>query len=348
MKRLLQNIQKKTRKKILSYKIVHIIEALLSSDNFWEIADLSEQPFYLVCAVIDSLISEDIIKIENNRIVLTEKGKNFVKRLNLSPKIRLRCPKCKGRGIDLKPLKLAYKKFLKIIKNRPPALQKFDQGFQTPDSVFGRIALAIERGDIQGKDIIVLGDDDLMAIALRFTGMPDRITVLEIDTRITEFMEKINIKYNLGIEIVNFDLCKKLPGKFIGKYDTFFCDPTEAFAGFKIFVSKGIACLKKEGCAGYFGITRVESGIEKWWKFEKFLLNSKVVVTDILSNFSEYENWDFTELKRTWESLPVKQIPDRIWYRSWLLRIETLSGFSRKNEIIKSKDLYEDDESFYR
>ncbi len=348
MKKLLQDIQKRTNRKILPYKIEHIIKAMLSSDNFWEIADLSEQPFYLVGAVIDSLGSRNMIKIENNRIIFTEKGKDFVKKLNLSPKIRLRCPKCNGRGVDLKTLKSAYKKFLKIIKKRPPALQKFDQGFQTPDSVFGRIALAIERGDIQGKDIIVLGDDDLMAIALRFTGMPNRITILEIDTRITEFIENINTKYNLGIEIVNFNLCKKLPQKFIGKYDTFFCDPTEAFGGFKIFVAKGIACLKKEGCAGYFGITRVESGIEKWWKFEKFLINSKVVITDILSNFSEYENWDFTELKRTWESLPVKQLPDRIWYRSWLLRIETLPGFSRINEIIKRKDLYEDDESFYR
>ncbi len=348
MKKILDEIQQKTKKRIPAYKIKRIIGAMIESDNFWEIVDLSEQPLFLVNTVVDLFISKKFAELKNNNIILTKKGNNLVKRLAIKSIIRLRCSKCKGRGINISSLRKPYKKFLHIIKNRPPAIQKFDQGFQTPDSVFGRIALAIERGDIQGKNIIILGDDDLMAIALKFTNLPAKVTILEIDTRITRFIEKINSKYNLDIEIVNFDLCKKLPQKFIGKYDTFFCDPTEAFEGFKIFIAKGIATLKKEGCAGYFGITRTESSIEKWWKFEKFLLNAKVVITDIISNFSEYENWDFTELKKTWESLPVKQLPDRIWYRSWLFRVETLPGFLKINKEIKSKDLYEDGESFCR
>jgi hypothetical protein len=90
-----------------------------------------------------------------------------------------------GKGIAIE----LEKRFLKIQTRRPKAIRRFDQGYVTPKTTLSRFAFSYERGDIVGKEIIVLGDDDLMSIVLGLSGLPKRITVVEIDERLTDFIE---------------------------------------------------------------------------------------------------------------------------------------------------------------
>lgn len=234
---------------------------------------------------------------------------------------------------------------MEIQKNRPEPIREYDQGYITPSSAISRVAFAMENNDIQNKDIIVLGDDDLLSIAIALTGKAKRIKVLEIDDRIVEFIKNVGEKYDLNIDVEKFDLREPLPEELVGSFDTFFCDPTETLAAFRAFVAKGIATLKSPRCAGYFGITRVESSLDKWKKMQKALLELGVVITDILPIFSEYENWGFTQETKAWRLSPVKELPKENWYRSWLYRIETLEGFKRLNEKISEEAFYSDEES---
>jgi predicted methyltransferase len=59
----------------------------------------------------------------------------------------------------------ALRRFDSIHGRRPPALRVFDQAYVAPETTFARIALADSHGDIRGKDIVILGDDDLRGLA---------------------------------------------------------------------------------------------------------------------------------------------------------------------------------------
>lgn len=75
-------------------------------------------------------------------------------------------------------------------KERPEAIQDFDQGYVTPESTLARVALAWNWGDLEGKEVLVLGDDDLTGLAAALTGLPKRVVVLDADPRIVRFLER--------------------------------------------------------------------------------------------------------------------------------------------------------------
>jgi predicted methyltransferase len=105
--------------------------------------------------------------------------------------------------------------------------------------------------------------------------------------------------------------------------------------------------LKGERRAGYFGITRRESSLDKWREIQRTLINEfNVVITDIIRNFNHYINWGYEEETRAWKLAPIKKKPEEIWYKSYMFRIETLKdsrGF--EEEVDVGDELYNDAES---
>ncbi len=347
MEDLVKKIEKKTKIKTYPAQIRKVLSALLSTKDFWKVVDLSGIVLPQVAGIIEVLKEENYVTIEKKKIKLTEKGKKLIKKEKISKKRNYKCECCEGRGVDIlyRDLKRIYDRYKQIVKERPDAIAEYDQGFITPESVVARIGFALQKGDIAGKKIIILGDDDLLSIGISLTNLAEKITVLEIDERLIEFIKNKSKKYKLNIDAKLFDLREKLPDDIVGKYDTFFCDPSETPAAFKAFIAKGIATLNEPGSAGYFGITTAEASPLKWWKMEKFLISLKTVITDILPEFSEYELWNFTQDTRAYNIAPVKTLPTDIWYRSSFFRIETLPGFKRLNKKISDKVFYQDIES---
>ena len=316
--------------------IMRVIGALKQTGDFWEIVDLSDEPLPLVAFIIKKLMEKDIIKIERGEILLAKEleGEEFQWH---------KCLECDGRGIVIDEFKKEFENFMEIQKNRPPAIREYDQGYVTLLTTFSRVAIADQKGDLRRKEVIVLGDDDLVSIALGLTNLPDRIVVIEVDTRLIDFIRKVSKEYGLDIEAIVYDLQKPLPDEYLSRFDTFFTDPPETIEAFKAFIGRGLASLRSPRCSGYFGLTRRESSLDKWKKLQKILINDfGVVITDILHNFNVYVNWDYD--MRALELSPVKSKPKTNWYKSSLYRIETLEGFKGFNEEI-SGDIYTDAES---
>jgi predicted methyltransferase len=337
--------EEKTQVPAYPRSVEKVIASVMSSPNFWKIVDLSDEPLPLVAEILKILKERDLVVFEGNQILLTEAGAELARKLGIEPFASHRCPTCKGRGIVIDgSLKEAYEKFLKIQENRPPAIHQFDQGYVTPENTFARVALADDRGDLRGKDVIVLGDDDLMSIALALSGLPRKVTILEIDERLVNFIKQVSDEYNLNIDARVHDLRQPLPEDVVGAYDTFFTDPPETVEAIKAFVGRGVATLKGPRCAGYFGVTRRESSVDKWRRIQEVLINMGLVITDLLHNFNEYVNWDYYQEMRGWQLTPVKEPPKEIWYRSTQFRVETVRGFKGFNEPIVG-DIYNDAES---
>ena len=343
LKKLAQHVSNKSKIKISLKDIERLLGALKKNKDPWEVTDKSDFPVPAVFESLKALEKIRLVSVSGNGFCLTVEGKNVAK--SLHPVEDLSCKVCEGRGITLEKFSEIRSKFLKIQKRRPAPLRKFDQGYVTPDTTLSRFALAYERGDIFGKEIFVLGDDDLISIVLGISRLPKRITVVEIDKRLTDFIQETGVKEGFEVEVHGFDLRRSIPNEHRNKYDTFFTDPPETLKAADAFIGRGIATLSQPGSTGYFGFTRREASLTKWYELQKMLLKYKIVFTDIIHNFNEYINWGYEEDTRAWRLSPVKVKPGKNWYRSALYRFETLEGFKGNTKDYGNENIYEDQES---
>jgi predicted methyltransferase len=343
LKKISEQITKKLKIETAPKHIEEIISAVKTTDNFWQVVSISQKPIPVVAEATKILKDAGFIKFEDGKIKTTEKIDQDFKYIPPFPS-NLICSSCEGRGVNIKNTGI-YEKFYEIQKTRPKPIQKYDQGNITPESTVARIALMLKRGDVSNKKIIVLGDDDLVGIALGLTGLPADVLVLDIDERLIDFTNRVAKENNLKVRAEVFDLRKPLPKEFKSKFDVFVTDPPEAKKAFKTFLQKGIWTLKDKGSAGYIGMTLIDSSLAKWRELQKIIIDSGATITDIIRSFNKYETWDYHENTVAWKIAPVKSPQDNIWYSSCMVRIEMVKPPKSQNLVLKDKDIYVDTES---
>jgi len=339
-----KEVSEKTKVPIYDADIKRILSALQITGDFWEIIFYSEVTVPAASEILKVLNKSGYVDFKEDSISLTDKGKELVKELEIPKPYYKKCPYCQGRGISLEDFREVLEEFKRIAENRPEAIQQYDQGYVLPEVTVSRIALMANKIDIQNKRILVIGDDDLTSIAAGLSGLPKEVVVLEIDDRLVNFINKVAEERGLNVYAEKYDIRDPLPEKHYAKFDTFITDPSETKEALRLFISRGISGLRGPRCAGYFGITRVEASLEKWYYLQKMLLEMRVVITDMIHNFNVYVNWGYVENTRAMQVAPVKSIPKREWYTSTIYRIETLEGFVRYNEPAR-EDIYTDEES---
>jgi predicted methyltransferase len=240
-------------------------------------------------------------------------------------------------------------RYQKLIEGVPGARVEFFQQRITPEDLFRRLEFMYRRGDVAGRRLFILGDDDYLSLALALTGMTERITVVEIDTRITDFIhDKIGI-LSLPIEVAEYNAADPLPKELAGQFDTFVTDPVETTNGFTATIARGVASLQHPG-AVYFGLTEVECPPRRWHAFQKMLNESGLAITDILRDHTHYvDNLedDPTTFKLYKEApFPIEgAVPDFRWYRSSFYRLITVDTPrpAIKGKIRFDASFYEDD-----
>jgi len=320
-------VEKKTRIAVSSRDIERILAALLTSEDMWRIAELVRIPLLALCEGLRALADAGWVRWNTHLVRLTEDGERACAQLGVAPAPNLDCPRCGGRGIEMGILDDLSAAFSRIAADRPDASQEFDQGYVTEETTLARVAQMWRHGDLAGKDILIVGDDDLVSVAAGLTGFPRRVVVLDVDPRITSFIARVARQESLPIEVLSHDLRTPLPPSLARAFDTFACDPTESLAGFLLFAGRGLSSLRGPGGAGYLGLTHAEASLAKWRAIQQKLLAWGAVITDLRDGFHAYVNWPYVETMRGWEHLPVRRVPGRFepWYRSALVRIELVT-----------------------
>lgn len=321
-----------------------ILLQLADSDKtIWDLLDGWQFTLAEFISTVNKLYEEGLLDTDGKKLRLTREGKGRVNRAELRYMPRL-CGACKGRRITLpKPYRGLLRKFRRAVRGRPAPKDDYYQGFVGELDVAARIALMNYHGDVADKKIILIGDDDLLSVALALTGLPSRIVVLDVDERIGDFIDGVNEKHGLTIEFLRYNVEGPLPKTLLNRFDAFSSEPLETESGMKAFLSRGVACLRKGG-VGYFGLTTLEASRRKWFMVEESLLRMGCVITDVIRGFTVYPSVYFKEPKEPFLPLlkfklkfDFKEKFETGWYKSSLVRFEAVepSPIVRWNEKIK-------------
>ncbi|QJA06546.1 putative methyltransferase [Thermosulfurimonas marina] len=324
-----------------------ILRALkLRPQTFWELINHQDGHIAAFFEALKSLLQEGLIVYRGHRFQLARE-------VPLHPLADTVCEAC-GLGVTLRGYwEEIYRRFLEVTEKRPLPTSDFDQGFVRPVDTVRRVAYIYQRGDLEDTEIFILGDDDLLSVAMGLTRMPRRVVVVEIDERINRFIKDFAEKEGLSnLEVYDYNVIEALPEPLKGAFDVFVTDPVETKKGLKLFVGRCLEALRGPGAAGYMGFTHREASLRKWFEFEKFILSAGLVVTDILRDFAIYpekENrWEhFYETYEIMKKLELP-LPEVDWYKSSFVRFEVVEG-PRVPEFEPPRDLrelYFDEESW--
>ena len=314
--------------------------------SFWELINYQDSHIREFVQNLQELMNEGLISNEGGYFSLSTD-------ISLKEKEPVACDHCNV-GVELKGyFKELLDRFVEVTKDRPLPISDFDQGFVRPRDTIARLAFIYERGDLEDQEIFILGDDDLLSIAIGLTGMAKRVRVVEIDQRITSFIRRFCETEGItNISVREYNVLEEIPEKERKRYDVFVTDPVETKKGLKLFVGRCIEALKGKGASGYIGFTHREASLNKWHDFQRFLIDAGFVVTDILRDFSIYperENkWE--EFYNTYQIMKEMELPmpDTDWYKSCFVRFEAvmepqLPAFEIPKDL---KELYFDEESW--
>jgi predicted methyltransferase len=311
--------------------------------SFWELVALQDSTVSVLVATIKRLMAEGRIHFDEatHTFQLLRNGKYL-------PRMDLRCESCNGKGLTVREIfRKTLQEFISLVAGRPVPDPRYNQGLISFSDLALKASFMYERGDLEDRTILLIGDDDLFGLYLGMLGMGQRIFVLDIDKQILRFIEEKADQLGLNIETMEFDLSRSLPRPLRKAFDVFISEPPEGIKGMVTFLKRGIKSLIEEEGAGYIGLTMVESSLSKWFEVQTILTRNRLVITDVLRNFSLYPEGE-GEWDKLYKNYPLMGeisvdvgAPNLDWYSSCLIRFERVSKTS-----IARKDFYGDDDTW--
>jgi predicted methyltransferase/DNA-directed RNA polymerase subunit RPC12/RpoP len=162
-----------------------------------------------------------------------------------------RCPCCSGLGVVVPDAVAELAGPLERAELREPAAKMdLDQTHCTADTKLRRVLAMHEAGALAGQRILLLGDDDLVSVALAvFAGhagaaaRPRGVTVLDCDPDLAGYLREELRDPGFPAEVIEHDLRDPLPAALTGAFDVACTDPPYTVAGAELFLSRAVDAL---------------------------------------------------------------------------------------------------------
>lgn len=174
----------------------------------------------------------------------------------------------------------------RVAPKRGKIKRELDQVYATLETSARRARLLIDRGDVQ-RGLCLLGDDDLLSLALFYAGVDRPVTVLEIDGDLVRLYQEEARKERFDLHVVHRDLREPLPKELRHRFGAVFTDPPYAKEGFGLFLSRAIEVSREDAIVSVcFGASRRahERGLEK----QRILTDVGLLVLEAIPDFNEY------------------------------------------------------------
>lgn len=183
---------------------------------------------------------------------LTLEGRELVEcDLGMRTQLDIACATCAGHGIVVpESLQAEVERLQEIIAAAPSVDVTLDQAPCVPDTAMRRALLMLQNGALEGKRVLLLGDDDSVSIAIGLLGRALRqgdltrgVTVVDADERRIAFLRDAAAREQLALEVIHHDLRRPLPAALRGSFDTIETDPPYTLEGARLFLARGCEAL---------------------------------------------------------------------------------------------------------
>ena len=251
-------------------------------------------PVPIVAAIAGELRKRGIVTRERPTR-LTRQGHRLFGDAAASLVLAGSCTACGGHGQrvprELEPVAAALDR---ISADAPPARTELDQSHCTAETKLRRAVALHQAGALEGKRVILLGDDDLVAVAIHLLGAYAdfaeairELAVVDLDPAVLTYVGRQLEDAPFPVRLVEHDLRRPLPPSLVGHFDTVFTDPPYTPAGADVFLSRAASALAS-GPGGNVFLAYGTKPPAELLRLQTAIARMGFVVRRIVPNFNEY------------------------------------------------------------
>lgn len=255
-----------------------------------DLSRVTELPVPIVTAVCGELRKRGLVD-RSRPARLTPEARDQIART--APHLSAACPACGGLGLAIPPeLAGLADRLAPAATGAPPARMELDQAHCTVATKLRRVLRMHQAGALDGTSVLLLGDDDLIAVALAWFqreigGAIRRLTVIDADPAVLAWIADQAAGSGLAVETVEHDLRQPLPQALAGQFDVACTDPPYTVGGAELFLSRAVAALAElPGRQVYFsfGARRPEEALAT----QEIIASLGLTIRSLTPNFNEY------------------------------------------------------------
>ena len=260
MHKLLESVASATRLREGPAGVEAILRRVHGAERL-TLADLSAEtslPKPVLSAVRRELERAGLLTRHQGGLTLTPDGRRFVEEtlgVTASAPPTTTAPTDAAEG----PVSTVTDAMTRAFAGAPRVDTTLDQCFATPETTARRAWLMHQADALAGRSVLLLGDDDLLSLAIGYLGralgaprLCTRLVVMDTDRRILDHIEAVATREGFEVETVLHDLRAPLPDALLGRFDVFETDPPYTVDGLSLFLTRARAALRPgAGCQGF-------------------------------------------------------------------------------------------------
>jgi predicted methyltransferase len=230
-----------------THGVQRVLDALarLEPVSIRVLARTVDLPVPIVAAICGELRQGGVVS-ETRPAQLTIAGRKRYAAAAVS--VEAACPACGGRGIGLPDEVGRLRRGLaRLAEAAPSPRVELDQCHCTARTKLRRVLALQGAGALGGRRILLLGDDDLISLALarfiRELGSRDTIrelAIVDVDERLLDYIGVELAAADYPVRLIRRDLRDPLPASLVRTFDTVVTDPPYTTDGAALFLSRAI------------------------------------------------------------------------------------------------------------
>ena len=214
-----------------------------------ELSRAAELPVPIVTAICNELRKRGVVD-RTRPVRLTPQARELL--VTGRPWLEATCACCDGTGLAI-PDELAglASELDAVAAGAPAARMELDQAHCDVPTKIRRVLRLLHAGALDGRRLLLLGDDDLIAVAIarfaRLTGTATaigRLTVIDADPAVLRWTAEQTAGTAVPVELVEHDLRRPLPAGLAGGFEVACTDPPYTVAGAELFLSRAVQALE--------------------------------------------------------------------------------------------------------
>ncbi|MEU1179292.1 GNAT family N-acetyltransferase [Streptomyces sp. NPDC005820] len=226
---------------------------------------------------------------------LTEAGADLVAELGMDLTMDATCRTCDGRELVIpEVLDEAVRRLRALMESGPAADMAIDQSHCTAETKVRRVLALLTAGALPGGSLLLIGDDDLVSLAVAVVGdvlggpIVERVTVVDISAEILDYIQKVAGGLGTRVETVQHDLRQPLPEQLHGRHDVAMTDPPYTPEGARLFLSRAVEGLRPGPAHSIFFSFGGKSP-DEMLEVQREIMGLGLVTNGYIRNFNEYE-----------------------------------------------------------